>query len=222
MRDDLTLGYHILARHGHEHLRLGHVSMRGDGADSLWIKRIDASLADVASDRLLLVDFAGNVLEGSGGVHVEVPIHAEILRARPDVNAVVHSHALEAAALASSVEPLRMVSQHGIFFAEGIGNYSSSELVTTRERGEALARALGGRRAVLLRNHGLVTVGASVREAVVLAVSFVANLRIQCAAASLGGVVEMHPDDVSRMADDLQANYPQRIERLWRALRDDL
>lgn len=220
--DDLTAGHHILADKGHEYLRLGHLTARGEDAETLWIKQITASLAEVEPAKMMLVTYDGDVVEGSGKVHIEVPLHAEIYRRRPDVKAIVHTHALEAAALTASSSPFRMVSQHSVYFAGGVSYYGSSQLVTTRERGEALADALGDKRAVTLRNHGLVTVGSTVREAVVLAVCFVNSLRVQLAAASLGQVVEMSEEDVAGMSAGIEHNYPSRIERLWAALYDDL
>lgn len=222
MVDDLILGYHILADQAHEFLRLGHLSVRADDGESLRIRRSDASMAEVDGDKLMRVDFAGSVIDGTGNPHVEVPIHAEIYRRRSDVGAVVHTHALEVAALAASSGQFRMVSQQSIYFAGGVAHYGSSELVTTRERGRALAEALGDKRAVVLRNHGLVTVGATVREAVVLAVNFVASLRVQLAAARLGEIADITKSDVARMSADVENSYPRLIERFWRVLCDDL
>lgn len=220
--DDLTAGYHILAANGHEYLRLGHLTTRSHLADTLWIKEVTASLAEVEPSKMKLVNFDGEIVQGSGKAHIEVPLHAEIYRRRKDVNAIVHTHALEAAALAASSSQFRMVSQHSVYFSSGVGHYDSSHLVNTRERGEALADALSDMRAVTLRNHGLVTVGRSIHEAVVLAVCFVNSLRVQIAAASLGDVIEIPADEVVEMSASLESNYEGNIDRVWQSLYDDM
>ncbi len=68
-------------------------------------------------DDFILIDFDGNVLEGTGLRHLEWPLHAEIMRARPDVNVVGHSHAHFATVLGATEAKLGPYNNHGVWFA---------------------------------------------------------------------------------------------------------
>src|SRR5581483_9185002 len=126
-------------------------------------------LEEIQADDLALMDLDGRQLEGKHRLHNEMPIHNEIYRARPDVQAVVHTHPFYAAALTASGARFEMVSQDSLPFAEGLGWYPSAELVMTAEQGQAVAAALGERRAVLMKNHGIAVVGPSIEVATVWA-----------------------------------------------------
>ncbi len=110
------------------------------------------------------------------------------MRARPEVNCVVHTHPPHAVAFGSMNRPLLPVSHEGSLFADGLPIFSeTTDLIVTRERGEALARTLGQTRAALLQNHGLVTVGGSIAEAVMTAVILEKACQVQLLADAAGG-----------------------------------
>jgi ribulose-5-phosphate 4-epimerase/fuculose-1-phosphate aldolase len=161
----LVTGCHVLDREGITD-GYGHVSVRVPGADAfLTIARVSPRLA--ALDRLILLDFEGNYLGGAPTPPFEWPIHARILRARPDVQSVCHTHSLWTTLFSVLPEPLRPLSHYGTWLPpEGVPRYEPAGLVRTIEQGDALAAALGQAPAVLLRSHGDAVVGASVEEAV--------------------------------------------------------
>jgi L-fuculose-phosphate aldolase len=141
-----------------------------------------------------------------------MPIHAEIYRTRPDVDCVVHTHPLHAAAFAASTADFKMISQDSVLFANGFGWYDSARLVVTAEQGRGLAQALGGHRLVVLRNHGIAVADHSVESATFLAVSFDRSLQLQAVATSLGPVREIAPDEVAAMSEYFGASYGGRVE----------
>jgi ribulose-5-phosphate 4-epimerase/fuculose-1-phosphate aldolase len=85
----------------------------------------------------------------------------------------------------------------------------------TAEQGDALAAALADKRAAVLKNHGLVTVGATVREAVFLAVAFVNSLRVQLTASQFGDISTIPDEEVEAMAEHFAGGYSRRVDSTW-------
>src|SRR5690606_10392577 len=114
MREDIrelvAVSSRILAANHQGDLIWGHSSMRDPDGRGVWIKEAEYGMEEVTADRVHLVSPDGNVESGAGTRHNEYPIHTEIMLARPDVGAVVHTHAPHAVALAASGQSLRPVS----------------------------------------------------------------------------------------------------------------
>ena len=162
----------ILAAAGHGDLIWGHASIRDAEGKGMWIKSAEWGLDEVTPERVHLVDPDGVVLSGDGQRHSEYPIHTEIMAARPDVGAVVHTHPPHAVALAATGQPLLPVSHAANYFVPpAVTRFTdTADLVLTSELGRAVATTLGAARAVFLVNHGIVAVGATLQSATVAAV----------------------------------------------------
>ena len=171
-RELVAVSCRILAAAGHGDFIWGHASVRDPDGRGVWIKSAEWGLGEVTPDRVHLVDRDGAVLAGDGARHSEYPIHTEMMAARPDVGAVVHTHPPHAVALAAAGEPLLPVSHAANFFVPPVVPRftDTADLVLTPELGRALAGTLGDGRAVFLVNHGIVTVGPDIRAATVAAV----------------------------------------------------
>lgn len=219
LRTGLAEACRILAAEGHEHFDLGHASTRSAILDGFWVKPAGLRLSEVTADDLVLLDQEGRRLVGDAPLHGELPIHTEIYRRRSDVRAVIHTHPFHTAAFAASGARFEMVSQDSVLFAEGFGRFDSPQLIRSAELGAALAETLAGGSVVVLRNHGLVVAAPSLDVAVVLAVSFERSLAIQLAATGLADVVAMSADEASELAASLYTTGPDRMARLYRALR---
>lgn len=150
----------------------GHVSVRDPEGRGVWMKASGWGFEEVSAERVLLVGWDGEVVAGEGRRHLEYPIHTEIMRARSDVQCVVHTHATHAVAFASLEQPLRPISHEGTFFVPpDIARFEKTgDLILTRELGEAVATTLGRRNAVLLVHHGIVTAAEDVETAVLAAI----------------------------------------------------
>jgi L-fuculose-phosphate aldolase len=183
------------------------------------MKPTGIGLGEARRDDIVLLDLDGRRIRGDGPVHHEVAIHIAVYRARPDVNAVVHTHPLAAAALAASDADLQIVSQDAIPFAAGIGIYDSAELVVDDVRGASLAAALGDHPLVLMRNHGITAVDATVQGATCLAIAFDRTVQIQLIASQLGGVRTIDPDEAERMRDYFARSYGDRTALTFEYLR---
>jgi ribulose-5-phosphate 4-epimerase/fuculose-1-phosphate aldolase len=211
VRERVAEACRILYAYGQEHFYLGHVSAReAPGSDRFWVKPTGMGLGEVEAEDLVLLDLDGARISGTRPIHHEMPIHAEIYRARPDVQSVVHTHPFHAAAFAASTADFKMVTQDSVLFAGGFGWYDSAVLVVTPEQGRGVAAALGEHELVVLRNHGIAAIGETVASATFRAVSFDRSLQVQAAAASLGPVREITPDEVAAMNEYFAASYGGR------------
>ena len=179
----------VLAHEGQGDYVAGHVSLRlPDQPGRFLMKPAGIGLEEMTEDNIITVDLEGNKVEGDAGRHNEVFIHSEVLRARPDCVAVVHTHAPYAVAFSSLGKPLLAVSNDGAFFANGLPVFDeTTELIITKKRGAAVARKLGKYGALLLRNHGIVTTATSVEEAIWLALKLNQACHMQLMAEWAGG-----------------------------------
>ena len=176
----------ILAAHGYEDLTLGHVSARDSEPDAMWIKRKGVSLAEVTPGDVLRTSINGDI-ENASDMHLEAVLHTEVYRARPDVRCVVHGHPLHATAFGAAHADLAFISHDAVLFKEGIAALDEvPELIVGKSQGEVVARALGERSALLMRNHGVVVVGKDVPWAVLTALTLERAVQLQATAASLG------------------------------------
>ncbi len=171
VREEVALACRILAAHGQGDNIWGHVSARDPGGRGLWMKPSGMGLEEITPADLLLIDFDGQVLAGRHPRHVEYPIHAELLRARPELQAVVHTHPLAATPFSALRVPLRPVSHEAcLFVPPDVPRFTeTSDLIVTAELGLAVARRMGSTWALLLENHGIVTAGVSVGDACIRA-----------------------------------------------------
>lgn len=172
----------------------GHVSARSaPGEDTFLLSRSLAPASVTRAD--VMVHGLDGEPEGDRAPYLERFIHGEIYRHRPDVMAIVHSHSAAVLPFCISSYPLRAAFHMAGFLTSRaapvfeIGNHAGDAtdlLVTTPELGAALAATLADRAVVLMRGHGSVTTGSSVRESVARAVYLDANARLQAQAAVLG------------------------------------
>jgi L-fuculose-phosphate aldolase len=219
LAEQVAVACRILEAQGQGHSFLGHVSARMPGVDVVKVKPSGMGLGEIRTDDVIEVDFVGRKVAGRHGVHAEMPIHLGIYKRRPDVHAVVHTHPLHVAGLMASSGRLEMVNQDSLYFARGVGHYPSPALVVNEELGDSLADALGDRNAVLMRNHGLVTVGRTVQEGLFLAVALESSLRVQATAAAFGEISPIAGDDLTEMLGHFSQGYDRRVLTTWEYLR---
>jgi len=172
LRELVAHGCRILGANGHEDYVWGHVSARDPLGRGIWMKAASYGFEEITAEEIILVSFEGEVLAGAHPRHSEWPIHTEIMRARPDLAAVVHSHPPHSIALGASGQPLRPVSHAGtLFVPPELPRFAeTAELIVTRELGQRVVATLDDQHAILLVNHGIVTAGKDVRDAVIRAV----------------------------------------------------
>ncbi len=197
LRELVALGCRILGANGHDDYVWGHVSARDPGGRGIWMKASTFGFDEITAEHVVLVSFDGDVLAGDHPRHIEWPIHTEVMRARPDVSSVVHSHPPHSIALGASGQPLLAVSHAATMFVPpDVPRYTrTAELIVSSPMGHEVAETIGDRPACLLVNHGIVTAGAGVREAVVRAVLLERAAHQQMLTAAFGGVERSSPYD---------------------------
>ena len=142
----------------------GFVVVRGVGGRGLWASGIDRGLGASKAVDFVWCDRSGALVEGSDRPTDEVELAVEILDARPEAVAVVHAHSLHATAFSSSTTGLHALSHEGCHLAPSqIPRWRSGDQ-------RSVSSALGQRNAMLLAQHGQITVGATLGEAVAMAV----------------------------------------------------
>ena len=191
-----------LAAAGQTDMVWGHASIRDPGGRGAWMKSAGWGLEEVDAGKIVLVSPDGAVLdsgvaEGEGPRHIEYPIHTEIMAARPDVGSVVHTHSSAANEFAALDVPLRPLDHAGSLFCyPDIPRFTlTGGLIKTRELGAALAGALGGARACLMPQHGIVAVGKDLPAAVMTAVLLDKACRTQLTAMAAGSLKRWGPEE---------------------------
>lgn len=193
----VSLGCRVLGAADQGDFIWGHVSRRDPEGRGTWMKAGTWGFEEVSPDRVLLIDDDGVVLEGSGRRHAEFPIHTETLAARSDVHSVVHTHAPHAVAFATTGLPLRPISHEGtLFVPPEIARFTETgDLILSRELGRSVAGALGERNALLLVNHGIVTVGVDVASSVMTALLLDRACAMQLRAMQAGELAHWSSDE---------------------------
>lgn len=218
-REMVSRGCRVLGEADQGDLVWGHVSMRDPEGRGVWMKRSTIGFDEVQPDDVLLVSWDGEVLEGTGRRHAEYPIHTEIMAARPDVNAVVHSHAPHAVAFAAIGVPLRPVSHEGtLFVPPDVPRFTATgDLILTRDLGQAVAETLGDSRAVFLVNHGIAVAGDDVPSTVTSAILLDRACQTQLRAMSAGDLMHWSDDDEALDKRD-HCYSPALLEQAWEYL----
>lgn len=159
---------------GEEHLFdvFGHVSLRLSEGDRILITPSMAP-GDIKPEDLMVMDLQGKKLAGEREPVLEHWIHTSVYRLRRDVQAVVHAHPLLPVAFTLADEPLKPMRLGDGKLAEGVPVYpgpGEDSFIVTEESGMGMARALGDRPGLLLRGHGIVTVGDTIEAASLMAI----------------------------------------------------
>ena len=195
--DGLAQACRVLEMEGHSDMTLGHMSLRDPAGRGVWLKRAGISLGEVAGyEDFMLIDFDGHKLAGSGRVHKEWPIHTKIMQARSDVNAVGHTHPLHACAFSATDDVLKAVAHEATYLGGPPARYDGTTgLIDTPELGLELADALGDASTVLMRNHGVSFVGATVAIAAMMGIFIEKACRTQLLLMAAGVPYSATPAD---------------------------
>jgi L-fuculose-phosphate aldolase len=207
----VVLAGRVLDRLGQADLAWGHCSVRDPSGRGVWIKPGGLGFDEVCAADVILLGWDGEILDGAGPRHVEYPIHVEIMRARPDVGGVVHTHPIHAIAFAATGWPLRPLSHEGSQFSPpDVPRFdATTDVVNTPDRGALLVEALGDQSAVLMPGHGITTVGRDLPSAVGAA----AHLERACQIQLLAGRDARATSDEEALAKRARAN--RRFLAAW-------
>jgi L-fuculose-phosphate aldolase len=199
----------------------GHVAARLPGdTERFLMKPHTIGLEEITPDNLITINLEGEKVAGHMPRHIEVFIHSEILRVRADVQAVVHTHAPHATAFSALGRPLQPVGHDGAMFCDGLPVFAeTSDLIVDQARGKAVARALADKNALMLRNHGIVTVGRTIEEATILALFLERACKAQLMVEACGGATHVSTgEDATAKKARILPQCPQVFDYLKRRL----
>ena len=168
-KERLAAGFRLFGKFGFDEGVAGHITARDpERLDHFWVNPFGMNFKHIRVSDLLLVNDRGEVVEGDRPVNAAAfAIHSQVHAARPDVVAAAHAHSLHGKAWSTLGRLLDPITQDACSFYEDHALFDDyTGVVLDLEEGKRIAHALGDAKAVILRNHGLLTVGHSVDEAV--------------------------------------------------------
>ncbi len=192
----------------------GHISSRLPSGDEFLIQPVDDVRSNLEPSRLLVVGLDGHVIDGDGKPPAETAIHAEIYKARPEVNAVAHFHH-DPTTMFSMVKarPLVAMKNHAVRWSEGIPIHIDASHISSVEQGQELVRTLGESNALLLRGHGEVVVAENIKALFADIVHFVENAKALADAALLGEIVPLTKEDLVKF--EATFDREKHARKLW-------
>lgn len=194
LRQKLALTCRILFDNGHDSGLAGQITARAETPGTFYTQQLGLGFDEIAEDNLLRVDEDLNVLAGDGMPNPANRFHSWVYRARPDVNCIIHTHAVHTAALGMLEQPLIVSHMDNCVLYDDVAFVAKwPGIPVGNEEGELIAGALGGKRALMLSHHGLLIAGSSVEEACVLAIAFERAARMQLLAGAAGEIKPIDP-----------------------------
>lgn len=202
LQETLAYACRIVAMTGQEAGLAGQISARSEHENAYWTLRFGVGYDEATADDFIEVDQDLNTLNGEGMANPATRFHLWVYRARPDINAMVHTHAPWVSALAAARQPLVVIQMDMAPFYNDCAFLADWPGVPIAdEEGVLISEALGSKRSILLAHHGYLTSGANVEEATYLSVYLERAARMQIRAHSLGPLTPV-PGNLAQEAHD--------------------
>ncbi|RSN67221.1 class II aldolase/adducin family protein [Actinomadura sp. WAC 06369] len=224
-KERLAAALRIFGKFGFEEGVAGHITARDpERTDHFWVNPFGMSFKHIKVSDLILVNHEGKVVEGRYPVNeAAFAIHSQVHQARPDVVAAAHSHSTYGRAMSALGRKLEPITQDVCAFYQDHGLFDDyTGVVTDLEEGKRIAAALGGHKAVILRNHGLLTVGDTVDAAAWWFITMERSCQVQLLAQAAGPVVPIEHDNAvlthEQIGNDLVGwiNYQPLYDQITR------
>jgi len=225
-RVDLAAAYRLVRANGWNVNIYNHCSHRVPGEPDYFLIKAHPLLWDeVTASNLVKVDMREELDERANVNRPGFVLHSAILRARKDVNAVVHIHEESTIAVSSMKEGLLPLTQDAIFLYEMVGYHAYNGITEDAEERQQIVNNLSHHSALIMRNHGTVSVGETMRDAYVTTGHLVKASQIQLQLMSSGAELEIPSAEICRRAADQyiahgkgrgQADWPAYLRELDR------
>jgi ribulose-5-phosphate 4-epimerase/fuculose-1-phosphate aldolase len=218
-RVDLAAVYRLIAHYGWDDVIYNHSSMRVPGEPRMFLmKQHELLYTEVTASNLVKVSMDEDLDERAGVNRPGFTLHGGVLAARSDVNCAIHVHTTTGMAIAGLKHGLRMVSQQAIRYYQRIGYHAYEGLTEDFAERERINRDLGNNRAMILHNHGLLTVGKSAREAFILMQHLLEAAEIQLKLEATGAeLIEIPPEVCEKTAAQYEKHDAGRGSADWAA-----
>ena len=215
-RVDLAASYRLADHFGYSYLVYNHITARVPGTEQFLINRFGLGYGEITASNLLKIDLDGNVIDGPNEVNLAgYVIHSAVHAARPDVNCVMHTHTHGGMAVSALECGFIPVTQDGMAFYNRLAYHEYEGVAVNIEERERLVTDLGHHHAMIMRNHGLLTVGRTVGEAFVRMHNLERACLTQIQAMSTGQPLHLPPPEVCELAAQQLSAYG---EDEWPAL----
>ena len=168
-KERLAAGFRLFAKFGFDEGVAGHITARDpEFTDTFWVNGFGMSFGQIKASDLIRVDHTGKIVEGAHPVNAAAfAIHASVHAARPESIVAAHSHSTYGRAFSTLGRKLDPITQDACAFYNDHSLYEDYGGVAVElNEGQQIAKALGSQKAAILQNHGLLTVGQTVDEAV--------------------------------------------------------
>ena len=193
-KERLAASFRLFAKFGFDEGVAGHITARDpELTDYFWVNPFGMHFSQIRVSDLLLVDSKGQVVEGNRPVNgAAFAIHSQVHHARPDVIAAAHAHSMYGKSWSSLGRLLDPITQDACAFYDDHSVFDDyTGVVYETSEGERIAKTLGARKAVILRNHGLLTVGETVDEAVWWFITMDRSCQAQLLAEAAGAPIKI-------------------------------
>jgi ribulose-5-phosphate 4-epimerase/fuculose-1-phosphate aldolase len=220
-RVDLAAAYRLGALFGWSNLIYNHVTLRVPGEPHHFLIKVnDLMFEEVTASSLAKIDLDGKPVGEDQNVNVAgFNIHTAVLRARPEINSVYHVHTDAGTAMSAHKGGLLPMSQTAMNFYNRLAYHDYEGLSDDEDERERIARDLGTKKAMILRNHGLLTCGTSVSEAIVLMKWLVTSCETQLRLEATGAKIILPPPEVcEHTARQWEMFAPINVDVEWGAL----
>jgi ribulose-5-phosphate 4-epimerase/fuculose-1-phosphate aldolase len=197
----LAASFRLFGRFGFDEGVAGHITARDpEHLDHFWVNPFGMNFGHIRVSDLILVNDKGEVVEGNAVVNgAAFAIHSQVHAARPDIIAAAHSHSVYGKSWSTLGRLLDPLTQDACAFYEDHALFDDyTGVVLDPEEGKRIAHALGDRKAVILRNHGLLTAGHSVDEAVWWFITMERSCQAQLLAEAAGTPI-LIDDEMARL-----------------------
>lgn len=198
----LASAFRLFAYYGFDEGIAGHITVRDpEFEDTFWVNPFGIYFGSLCVSDLIRVDMDGTIVEGKHQVLNKAAfiIHSKIHQQRPEVNAVAHSHSMYGRIFSATGAMLRQLTiEAAPFYNDHVLFSEKGGVINELEEGALVAKALGDKKAMILRNHGLLTVGGTVDEAAWWFVAMERSCQAQLTLTSLGTAVEMSDEEARR------------------------
>ena len=219
IRLDVACACRIIAKEKMDDGIAGHLSVRIPGTDEFWTNPYPFYFADITPADIVRVDAQARVLEGKHAANPSIDLHPAIYTRRPDVNAIVHTHPPYVTGYSALGREIEIYDQVGAFLFEEQAVYNEFTGTIFSEEGAApIAAALGTKKLAILKNHGLLAVGSSLKIALVDTLLAERAARVQAMALQFGATpADRLSEEVARQTRDANIEIGH-YEDTWTAL----
>jgi len=187
----------------------GNISCRVPGEDYIAITPTGMSYDTLVPEDIVVLDLRGNIICGTRKPSIEVPLHLAIYTAREDVQAIVHTHSAYATAMAVARREIPGAVEDLVQIVGGNVRVNEYALPGTEQLGINTVKAMEGRNAVLLANHGMLGAGRNLEEAFRVCQVVEKSAQVTLLAQLMGGVVALSQDDIDGMRNYYLQGYGQ-------------